>query len=157
MPTITITINLDVPDGTEVKIQTTNDTKELSAGLPADVADRVERLVPTRYRPYVTSYLERATAELGCIPEVPDSERRDEYVNVFPPARCRRARVSGLSYSSSRTALYTGPIDLDGFTLAEQTFNSGTYAYPKLAHLDSDAAVDEALELTKIAIARFER
>lgn len=156
MSTITISISLDVPDGTTVNIKTVDDSKTEATGLSAEVADRVERLVPTRYRPYVKSYLERV-AELGCIPEVPDSERRDEYVNVFPPERCRRARVSGLSYSSSRTALYTGPVDLDGYTLAEQTFNSGTYAYPKLAHLDSEVAVQEALQLTEVAIARFER
>ncbi len=56
-----------------------------------------------------------------------------------------------------RTALFTGAIDLSAFEHAVETFNSGTYAYPKLPHLDSDEAVDEALKLTAIAIQRLER
>lgn len=76
---------------------------------------------------------------------------------MYPPARCRRSRVSAITYSSSRTALYTGAIDLSDYEHAVKTLNSGTYAYPKLPHLDSDEAVAEALSLTETAIERLER
>lgn len=158
MPTITITIDLDVPDGTEVNITTTKPTSDNSAnGIPAEVQAAIEHLVPSRYRPFFESYVSRAILEQGCTAEIPDNPRRDEYLNMYPPARCRRSRVSGITYSSSRTALFTGAIDLSGFEHAVETLNSGIYAYPKLPHLDSAEAVDEALKLTAIAIRRLER
>jgi hypothetical protein len=157
MPTITITIDLDVPDGTEVNIATTQPGPDHSNGIPADVHAAIERLVPSRYRAYFEMYISRAILEQGCTAEIPDNPRKDEYLNVYPPARCRRSRVSGITYSSSRTALYTGAIDLSGYEHAVETLNSGTYAYPKVPHLDSVEAVDEALKLTAIAIERLER
>lgn len=161
MATITITITLDVPDGTHVAFDTAAntvaDTQGEATGLPDDVQTLVDRYVPTRYREYAVRYLTHCVDELGCMVEIPSGERQHEYLNVFPPLRCRRARVAGLTYSSTRTALYTGAIDLSGYHVAEETLNSGVYAYPKVAHLDSEEAVTEALELTRRAIARVER
>lgn len=82
---------------------------------------------------------------------------RTDYFNVYPPQRCRPVRVAGVTYSSSRTAVYAGDIELTDFQVAQKTFNGDRYAYPKLPHLDSAAAVDEAVELTKRAIKRTER
>lgn len=161
MATITITITLEVPEGTDVafgsEVNTVADTHREATGLPADVHTLVDRYVPTRYREYAVGYLTRCVNELGCMVEIPSGDRQHEYVNVFPPLRCRRARVAGLTYSSTRTALYTGAIDLSGYHVAEETLNSGVYTYPKVAHLDSEDAVTEALELTRRAIARVER
>lgn len=161
MSTITITITLDVPDGTQVAVvSAAGTTAELgldAAGLPADVRGSIDRLVPSKYRTFALEYLSRCVLELGCTVEIPSGERQDEYLNVYPPPRCRRARVAGLTYSSTRTAIYAGAIDLAGYALAVQTMNSGVYAYPKLPHLDADAAVNEAFQLTREAIARVER
>jgi hypothetical protein len=79
------------------------------------------------------------------------------YVNVFAPPGHRRARVAGITYSSSRTAIFAGGIDLSEYQLAQETINGDRYAHPKLPHLDSAEAVDEAISLTKRAISRFER
>jgi len=158
MPAITITITLDVPDGTEVNITTTQPTAdETGNGIPADVQAAIERLVPSRYRSYFEMYISRAILEQGCTAEIPDNPRKDEYLNVYPPSRCRRSRVSGITYSSSRTAVFTAAIDLSGYEHAMETLNSGTYAYPKVPHLDSVDAVGEALKLTAIAVQRLER
>jgi hypothetical protein len=161
MATVTITITLDVPDGTNVTFDAgssaTTDAEPGVAGLPSDVQASVDRFVPTRYREHAVEYLTKCVTELGCTVEIPSGERQNEYLNIYPPARCRRARVAGLTYSSTRTAIYTGPIDLTGYEIAMETLNSGVYTYPKLAHLDSDAAVAEAMQLTRDAIARVER
>jgi len=157
MPIITITIGLDVPEGTEVNITTTQPAPDYSNGIPAEVQTAIERLVPARYRDFFEMYVRRAILEHGCTAEIPDNPRRDEYLNIYPPARCRRSRVSSLTYRTSRTALFTGAIELPGYEHAVKTFNSGTYAYPKVPHLESAEAVDEALKLTAIAIQRLER
>ena len=161
MATITITITLDVPDGTQVALDNGSsgsvDTVSAATGPSAEVQALVERYVPSRYREYTTRYLQACVDELECVAEVPSGDRQHEYLNIFPPPRCRRVRVAGITYSSTRTALYTGAIDLDGFHIAEETKNNGVYAHPKVAHLDSDDAVTEALELTRCAIARVER
>jgi hypothetical protein len=136
--------------------QDSSDSIAANAGFPGSVREAIARFAPSRYRGWIDRYVERCVAELGCTAEVGGGKRED-YLNVFPPARCRRARVSGVTYSSGRTAVYTGPIPLDRFNLAQQTCNSGKYAYPKLPHLDSEAAVNEAIELTKIAIDRLEK
>ena len=156
--TITITITLDVPAGTQVAVQASeSDTDKSFERIPAEVLDALDRLVPSRYRQHAKEYIDRCVRELECSVQLPVGARQFEYLNIFPPQRCRRTRVAGLTYSSTRTALYTGAIDLAGYSAAEQTMNSGVYAYPKLAHLDSALAVKEALALTKIAIARVER
>jgi hypothetical protein len=158
MPSITITINLEVPEGVDVNVSTSTDGSEaLEAGIPAAVQAKIDRLVPSRYREYFEDYVLRAITELGCTVEVPDNDRKDDYLNVYPPARCRRSRVSGITYSSSRTAVYTGAIPLSGYDHAVETNNNGKYAYPKLPHLDSTEAVDEALRLSAVAIQRLER
>lgn len=158
MPVISITINLDVPEGTEVNVATTRPTADEPVnGIPADVQAAIERLVPSRYRSNVELYVRRAILEQGCSAEIPDNPRKDEYLNMYPPSRCRRSRVSGITYSTSRTALFTGPIDLSGYEHAMETLNSGIYAYPKVSRLDSIDAVDEALKLTAIAVQRLER
>ncbi|MCU1400560.1 MAG: hypothetical protein JWN62_3669 [Acidimicrobiales bacterium] len=155
MPTITLKITIDVPDGATVRVETT-DIDTASAGIPAEVLDRINRLVPSRFRPNVIAYLEAVIA-LDCTVEVPDSERREEYVNIYPPARCRRSRAASIYYASSRTAVWAGTIELDDFDLAEKTFNGHTYAYPKVPHLENAKAVEEATRLTEMAIQRLER
>jgi hypothetical protein len=159
VPSITITINLDVPEGTSVNVTTNQPEVEAfnAGGIPAAVQAKINSLVPSRYRPYFEDYVQRVITEYGCTVEIPDNDRKDDYLNVYPPARCRRSRVSGITYSSSRAAIYTGAIDLAGFELAVETFNNDKYAYPKLPHLDSQEAVDEALRLSAIAIERLER
>ncbi len=151
------TITIDVPDGSIINTEVEQQADSVQVAIPPDVVARIEQLVPSRFRKNVFEYVRRSVDELGCEVVVPDSDRRDEYFNIYPPARCRRARVAGVTYSSSRTAVYAGAIDLDGFILAEQTLNSGVYAYPKLPHLESHEAVEEALHLTQIAIKRVER
>ena len=147
-----------MPLGTAVEVSTdAGKVSESATDLPSDVVDAIEQYVPTRYREAVKTYLQRCVTELNCTVEMPDSDRRFEYVNVYPPPRCRRSRVSAVTYPSGRTAVFTGPIDLDGFKLAEKTMNGDTYAYPKLPHLDSSQAIDEAIELAKRAIKRLER
>jgi hypothetical protein len=148
---------VDVPDGTTVRVSTDGVGATGEEAIPPEVADAIEKFVPSRYREGVVSYLERCVAELGCNVSMPDSDRKNEYVNLYPPPQCRRARVSAVTYSSSRTGVFTGDIDLDDYELAEKTYNGDRYAYPKLPHLDSRKAVDEAIALSKIAIARLER
>lgn len=161
MATITITITLDVPDGTQVAFDTgsshTAGPVDETTGLSTEVQTLVERYVPKKYREHTIRYLNACVDELDCVVEVPAGDRQHQYLNIFPPPRCRRARVAGLTYSSTRTALFTGAIDLGDFHVAEETKNNGVYAHPKVAHLNSDDAVTEALELTRRAIARVER
>lgn len=161
MSKITITITLDVPEGTQIHVETAAPQVVADAvpplGVPAEVEDLLSRLVPKSMRPHAHAFLERCVVELGCSLEMPEGERRLDYINLYPPQHCRRSRVAALTYSSTRTAIYTGPIDLVGYTLAQRTMNSGVYAYPKLPHLTSDRAIDEAIALVKIAIARLER
>jgi hypothetical protein len=159
MPTITLKITIEVPPGLDVNVSTEGADQPSASSdnvVPEDIVDTVRRLVPTRYLKWTELYLERCVSELGCTVEFPGGDR-DDYVNVFAPPRCRRARVSGITYSSSRTAVYAEPIDVSSFRYAQETMNGGRYAYPKLPHLDSAEAVDEAIELTKLAIKRFER
>jgi hypothetical protein len=156
VPTITLTIQIEVPEGAIVAIKTSGESTITDGGLPTEVQEAVDTLVPARFRPWVMLYLERCAAELGCQAEVPTGNRHN-YLNVFPPARCRRARVAAITYTSSRTAIYCGPRPLAGYDFAEETYNSGEYAYPKLPVLESEKAVNEAVELTKLAIHRLER
>ncbi len=158
MPTITFTITIETPEGVTFKISGDETGMPTEAEtLPKVVLDAIERLVPTRYRPFAFDYVNRCVSELGCSVEVGGGQRRDEYLSLFPPPRCRRARVAGMTYSSTRTAIYCGTPDLQGFSEAQPTLNSGVYAYPKLPHLESENAVNEAIELTKKAIDRLER
>ena len=175
MPTITFMISIDVPDGVTVTSNLTDsatDTTGLrseaaSAGAPRtgptgidrypEVVARIDRLVPARFRPFVREYARRCVEELDCELTLPDSDRREEYFNVYPPPYCRRSRVAGVTYSSSRTGVFTGPIELEGFEVAEPTYNSGRYAYPKLAQLATDEAVNEAIRLSVQAIDRLTR
>lgn len=160
MAKITFTITVDVPEGFGVTFDTplTATITELPAGIPEVVQALMNTYVPERYQPFAQRYVERCITELGCTVESPDSAARvSEYLNIFPPPRCRRARVSALTYTSTRTAVYCGTVALDGYKLAEQTLSNGTYVHPKLAQLDSNEAVDEAIELTKLAIKRVER
>jgi len=157
MPAITLTITLNVPDGTNVTIAEDGITSEGSnSRVPPEIVERVQQQVPARYREWVTLFLERCVIELGCTAEIPGGDR-DDYVNVFAPPGYRRARVAGITYSSSRTVIFAGDIDLSGFQLAQETISAGRYVHPNLLHLDSEQAVEEAIELTQIAIARFER
>src|SRR2546421_326864 len=101
MPAITLTITIDVPEGTAVGIEggELDATEEPERAAPA-WRELVEEYVSVRYREWVLQYLERCEAELGCTVELPNAGRGD-YLNVYPPARCRRARVAGVTYSSS--------------------------------------------------------
>jgi hypothetical protein len=172
LPTLTLTITIDLPEGSAVTTAVSPVAAERApsesplavantaadgADRYPDVASRIERLVPERLRPFVRSFADRCVNDLDCELTLPDSERRDEYFNVYPPPRCRRSRVAGVTYSSSRTGVFAGDIDLDGFTLAEPTYNGDRYAYPKLAQLASSDAVDEAVRLAEIAINRLGR
>ena len=159
MPTITMTITLEVPDGTEALISTPDaaaPTPAADSGVPADVLEAIRSRVPTRFREFVERYVTQCVDELGCVAELARGGRGD-YLNMFPPPRCRKARVSGVTYSSSRTPVYTGAIDLAGYERAVETIDGGRYKYPKLPHLDDDLSVEEAIRLTKIAIERLER
>ena len=153
----TITLTLDVPDGTTFTI-TTNQPEQ--AGISTDILEAISRLVPARYQGWLEEYLNKAINDLGCTVEFPNSTKRKfEYINVFPPARCRRKVVSGITLASTRTALRSlkDPIDLSGYKHAVETYNSGVYAYPKVPHLDSAEAVEEALMLLVMAIQQAER
>ncbi len=163
MPTVTMTLTINLPEGASLDVAVERHEVDGAANrgagpalYPPEVAEAIEALTPSRYQKHVRSYLEAAVADLGCSVEVPGGNRTD-YFNVFAPPRCRRARVAGITYKSSRTAVFAGEVDLSRFDHAVETLNSGRYAYPKLPHLDSDGAVHEALELTRIAIERFER
>lgn len=159
MATIELRIILDVPDGTSVNLVGADALgAEASGGEPSPlhkVRATIGEHVPSAYRSWVQLYVDRCI-ELGCDIQ-PGGGDRTDYFNIYPPSRCRQVRVGGVTYSSSRTAVYVGDIDLEGYRLAQPTYNSGRYAYPKLPHLDSADAVEEAVALTKLAIERTER
>lgn len=159
MPTIELRIILDVPEGTSVNLVGADTMSPDTSGDEPTPLERVRAAiaehVPTAYRDWVNRYVDRC-AELGCDVQ-PGGGNRTDYFNIYPPSRCRQVRIAGVTYSSSRTAVFVGDLDLEGYNLAQPTYNSGRYAYPKLPHLDSAAAVDEALRLTTLAIERTER
>jgi hypothetical protein len=158
MPTIELKITLEVPDGTNVNV-VTNGVAESEPKAEMTPEQRVRAAinenVPTKFRSWVNQYVDECL-KLGCEVE-PGGGNRTDYFNVYPPKRCRRVRVAGVTYSSSRTAAYTGDIDLAGYRLAQETYNGDHYAYPKLPQLDSGEAVAEAVRLTQEAIKRTER
>ena len=159
MPIIELRIILDVPDGTTVNLVGADAVSgDSEAGEPTSLAKVLAAIgehVPSAYRSWVQLYVDRCT-ELGCNIQ-PGGGGRTDYFNIYPPSRCRQVRVAGVTYSSSRTAVYVGDIALEGYSRAQPTYNSGRYAYPKLPHLDSADAVEEAVALTKLAIERTER
>lgn len=159
MTTIELRIILDVPDGTSVTVEGAEPTGPDPQNGEQTPLDRVRAAiaehVPSTHRSWVNRYVDECL-ELGCQIQ-PGGGDRTDYFNVYPPSRCRQVRVAGVTYSSSRTAVFVGDLDLDGYRLAQPTYNSGRYAYPKLPRLDSAEAVDEAVRLTKVAIERTER
>ncbi len=155
---MTVTITFNFPEGTDARVTTVgapSDGPSESATVPTAIANAIEERVPRRYRQWVQQYLRRCVEELRCTAEFPAG--RTDYVNLFPPAPYRRKRVAAVTYSSSRTAIFAGPVDLGGFDLARETLNSGRYVNPKLPHLDSTEAVDEAIVLTRLVIEDRER
>ncbi len=113
MPAITLTITIDVPEGVDSRSPTPTEAATATT-VPVNVLERVRRLVPTRYREFVERYLERCVSELGCSIEFPSGKRTD-YVSVFPPPHCKRVRVSSVNYSTSRTGVFAGHIELDRY------------------------------------------
>ncbi len=150
MSRLTVTIELDVPDGVEVA-----DVRVESRTADA-VEDRIA-LAPKEHQSRLRQFVRRLET-LGCSIEVP-AARRSDYLNVRHPD-CR-SRVASFSvrpgYSSGersnapRVEVYCDPKYVKSHPPAQANLHNGEPVHPKI-YLFNAKAVDAAVDLVAISI-----
>lgn len=96
------------------------------------------------------AYIRRCITELGLHIGRPRTGDRT-YINLLPPG-ASRGRVASLA-PSGRAAIMAPPEEADGFETAVPLLNDGVPVRVKV-YLTSEQAVDDAVELTKIAASK---
>ena len=157
-----VVITIEFQEGSTVSVSTSSG-EEVVTAQPATDASAVIATVRIRTRPELVRYVDALIA--GCVAEgctiaTPLSAKggfTDSWAIMLPPRCRRRAKAGAVNYRSTRVAAFAGRPDLKklGFKVAQEARNKSEYAYPKIPRLDSDSAVEEAVELIKLAIKHF--
>lgn len=125
---------------------------EASGPIPRAVADLLARVAPARVAEFERKYLERVITELDLDAQLPDStNRRHEYVNLYPPTRYGARRASAFGFKSGRVEIYVSPSHATEFEHGEVVLHNGQPTWVRV-YLTSDEAVDDAVALTKLGL-----
>jgi len=153
-----ITIEVDLPPGAAigaVRVEPASPDSEAAhpspaSGVATQVEQRVATVAPRSLHQWIRLYLERVAEEFATSVEIPTGKRTD-YLNLYPPAGHPRRRTSSITLTSGRTEIYCDPRHAEGRSHAEPDKHNGVPKQVKI-YLDSEDAVEEAIELTAIAI-----
>lgn len=153
---ITITLTLAVEaQGAElvsidVKAPSVTPLAAEAGGVPADVALLVDTESSPAIAPHILRFAERCATELDLSLQRPESGTRP-YVNAYPPKRFGSKRAVAFDARSGRAEIYCDPAHVSRFGQAEVVTNNDVPFAAKV-YLQSDEAVDDAIELTRLGL-----
>lgn len=122
----------------------------MAVDLPADVFRILSLAPPGSPVRWVEAYIRACRSELDLIPSGPRTGSRP-YINLLPPRRFGRKRAAALLPSTGRVEIYVAPEWAERYASAREVKNNGE-AFAVQVYLTSDAAVADAIALTRIGL-----
>jgi hypothetical protein len=152
--TITLTLAVEAQGAEVVAIDVTAPASVSAAADTGGVSSAVTELIDTNASPALAPHLrrfaERCTAELELSLQLPESGTRP-YLNGYPPKRFGLKRAVAFDARSGRAEIYCDPAHVSRFGEAEVVTNNKVPFAAKV-YLQSNEAVDEAVELTRLGL-----
>ena len=148
MPEVTITLTINVPDGSAVAVQTnTPEALDPDDGDSRQGAQRwMEQHTPAAQQGLQRQLLDRLHEEFGLVGSRPGTGSRP-YLNFYPESRYGDSRIGALTLNSGRFYAVLNPDLVSEFPGAEAA--EGRYL---TCYIRSDASVDLAINLMRRAL-----